>query len=318
LVLEYLNDFFELFLYPGFSFLFLLAFLVEWLDRKIVAKFQNRFGPYNVGYKGILQPIADFIKLLSKEDITPQMTDKLPFKMIPILILSLAITPLFNIPISSFKAVISFEGDLIIVFFLMSLITFLISIGAWVSTSRFSMIGSLRAGLQMFGYEIPLFLAAIGPAIVSKSLSISGIVEWKSQEIWIIFTQPLGFAILTLCILAHIQRVPFDIPEAESEIVGGWLVEFSGKKLALIKLASNFELVLGGSLMVSLFLGGPSGLWNPHPLFYLIKLIFCIFILSNLRSLFARYRIDTFLDETWKLLTPLSLIQIIIVNLLTW
>ena len=308
----------EIFLFPGFFFLFFLAFFIEWLDRKLVAKFQNRYGPLHVGPKGVLQPVADFIKLLSKEDIKPAMADRVPFVAMPLLLLTLAMTPLFCIPITSSYALISFEGDLIVVMFLMTLIALLLFIGAWVSTNRFSTIGGVRAGLQMFGYEIPLNIAMIGPAIGAGSLSISEIVKWQSHGLWFILTQPLGFAILSICLLAHLQRVPFDIPEAETEIVSGWLVEFSGKKLALIRLARNFKLILAASLMASLYMGGPSGLWQPNPLTYFIKLVICVFILSNLRALFARYRIDQFLAGVWRYLTPLALLQISIIQVLTW
>lgn len=308
----------EVFLFPGLFFLFSLAFFIEWLDRKLVAKFQNRYGPLHVGPKGILQPVADFIKLLSKEDITPDMADKVPLIAMPLLMLTLAITPLFLIPIAYSSALISFEGDLIVVMFLMTLITLLLFAGAWVSTNRFSTIGGIRTGLQMFGYEIPLNIVMIGPAIGAGSLSISEIVKWQSEGIWFILTQPLGFAILSICLLAHLQMVPFDIPEAETEIVGGWLVEFSGKKLALIRLARNFKLILAASLMTALYMGGPSGLWQPSPLTYLIKLVICVFILSNLRALFARFRIDQFLAGVWRYLTPLALLQISIVEVLAW
>lgn len=308
----------QVFLFPGFIFLFFLAFFTEWLDRKLVAKLQSRYGPLHVGPKGILQPVADFIKLLSKEDITPSMADRAPFVAVPVLTLALAMTPLFCIPIESLSALVSFEGDLIVIMFIMSLIALLVFIGAWVSTNRFSTIGGIRAGLQMFGYEVPLNIAMIGPAIAAGSLSVSGIAEWQSQNIWLILTQPLGFAILSICLLAHLQRVPFDIPEADSEIVAGWLVEFGGRKLALLRLASDFELVLAASLMISLYLGGPSGLWHLSPFAYFIKLIICVFVLSNLRALFARYRIDQLLGGTWKYLTPLALLQIAILKMLIW
>lgn len=308
----------ELFFFPGFSFLFFLAFFAEWLDRKIVAKLQNRYGPLHVGLKGMLQPVADFIKLLSKEDITPAMADRIPFALTPVLMLALAMTPLFCIPVTGLSALVSFEGDLIVVMFIMSLTAFLAFVGGWVSTNRFGTIGGIRAGLQMFGYEIPLNISMIGPAIGAGSLSLKGIVEWQNQGVWFILTQPLGFAILSLSLLAHLQRVPFDIPEAESEIVGGWIVEFSGKKLALLRLAKNFELVLAASLMSSLFLGGPTGIWQPNPLVYFIKLVASVFILSNLRALFARYRIDQLLTGAWRYLTPLALLQISLVKLLTW
>jgi len=304
-----------IFVFPGFLFLFFLAFFTEWVDRKIVAKFQNRYGPLYVGPKGILQPIADFIKLLSKEDITPRMADKVPFRFTPVLLLALAMTPLFCIPIAGSGALISFEGDLIVIMFLMSLVALLVFIGGWASTSRFSTIGSIRAGLQMFAYEIPMNLAMIGPAISTGSLSISKIVEWQVHGVWNVFIQPVGFAVLTICLMAHLQKVPFDIPEAESEIVGGWIVEFSGKKLALIRLAKDFEFVLASSLIVSLFLGGPYGPWYISPIIYLAKFFLCVFILSNLRAAFARYRIDHLLAGAWKYLTPLALLQICITKI---
>jgi len=304
----------QIFLFPGFLFLFFLAFFSEWVDRKLVAKFQNRYGPLYTGPKGILQPVADFFKLLAKEDIIPAAADKTVFSIVPILVLALSMTPLFLIPMIDFSALVWFGGDLIVIMFITTLVIVAMFMGAWASTDRFSTIGGMRVGLQMLGYEIPMTIAMIGPAISSKSLSVSGIVQSQVGGLWYVITQPLGFAIALICLLAHLQRVPFDVPEAESEIVAGWMVEFSGKKLALLRLAKNFELVLAGSLLVSLYLGGPSGFWLPHPsLYFFLKLIVCIFILSNLRALFARFRIDQVLMGAWKYLTPLALLQIILV-----
>ncbi len=304
----------QIFLFPGFLFLFFLAFFSEWVDRKLVAKFQNRYGPLYTGPKGILQPVADFFKLLAKEDIIPAAADKTVFSIVPILVLTLSMTPLFLIPMIDFSALVWFEGDLIVIMFITTLLIVAMFMGAWASTDRFSTIGGMRVGLQMLGYEIPMTIAMIGPAISSKSLSVSGIVQSQTGGLWYVITQPLGFAIAMICLLAHLQQVPFDVPEAESEIVAGWMVEFSGKKLALLKLAKNFELVLAGSLLVSLYFGGPLGFWLPHPsLYFFLKLIVCIFMLSNLRALFARFRIDQVLIGAWKYLTPLALLQIILV-----
>jgi NADH-quinone oxidoreductase subunit H len=317
-VSEEITAILQVFLFPGFLFLVVLAFFIEWFDRKLVAKFQNRYGPLHVGPKGILQPFADFVKLLSKEDITPESADKMPFLVMPLLMFALSVTPLFSVPITDHSALVSFEGDLIVVMFVMTLTVLLLFIGAWVSTNRFSTIGGVRTGLQLFGYEIPLNLVMVGPAVATGSLSISRIVQQQTDGIWFLFTQPLGFVVFTICLLAHLQRVPFDIPEAETEIVGGWLVEFGGRKLALIRLAKNLELVLAGSLMTSLYLGGPAGLGNLSALTYLLKLLACVFALSNLRALFARYRIDQLLVGAWKYLIPLALLQIGIVEVLPW
>jgi len=309
-------SFLDILLFPGLLFLLSLAFFSEWVDRKVVAKLQNRVGPQYTGPWGILQPFADFVKLLSKEDITPVAVDRLMFSLAPILILSLSLMPLFLIPIADCSALVWFEGDLIFIMFVMTLRIIIIFMGAWSSTNRFSTIGGTRAVLQMLGFEIPLTIAMTGPAISARSLSLSRIVQSQAVGSYFLLTQPLGFVIVTVCLLAELQMTPFDIPKAETEIVAGWLVEFSGKKLALLRLAKDFELVLAASLIASLYLGGPLGPWQLHSaLYFFTKLVVCILILSNLRALFARFRIDQVLLGTWKYLTPLAFLQIILIEL---
>jgi len=317
ILLESVIALLELFLFPGFLFLIFFSFFIEWLDRKMVAKFQNRYGPLHVGPKGILQPFADILKLLSKEDITPESANEIPFKLTPLLLFSFALTPLFCIPIISNSALITFPTDLVIVIFLMSCIPVLSFIAAWVSTNRFSTIGGTRLALQMFGYEIPLVLALVSPTITTQTFSISKIVEWQMGNLWLFLIQPIGFAIAIICLLAHLQRLPFDMPEAETELVGGWLVEFSGKKLALIKLTKSLELTLAASLITSLYLGGPSFLVISHPVIYFLKIIVCVFIFANLKALFARFRIDQFLVGAWKYLIPLAILQIAMTQILS-
>jgi NADH-quinone oxidoreductase subunit H len=305
---------------PGVLFLLTLAFVAEWIDRKTVARLQNRVGPRYAGAAGILQPLADFIKLIAKEDITPSQSDRPVFHLAPIALLTLTLTPLFLIPMVNLSALVAFEGDLIILMFITTLIALTMFIASWASTNRFSTIGGVRLALLMLGYEIPLTVAAIGPAIVAESLSISRIVEYQSNTLWFAVSQPLGFAVLIVCVLAELQLVPFDIPHAETELVAGWFVEFSGKKLALLRLAKNFELVLAASLMTALYLGGPSGPgvlpWNlQRPVYFLVKSLTCLLVLANLRALFARFRIDQVLQGAWKYLTPLALLQVALVEL---
>lgn len=312
-------SFFNIFVFPGLLFLFCLALFTEWIDRKVVARLQNRVGPCYSGPWGILQPLADFIKLLSKEDISPIAADKPFFSIIPIFILSLSLTPLFLIPFTDTQAIVSFEGDLIFIIFINTIITLLIFLAAWSSTNRLSTVGGMRVALQMLGYEIPLTIAMIGPAISAQSLSISKIIEIQTTKPLFLLTQPIGFIIVITCLLAELHWTPFDIPDAESEIVAGWFVEFSGKKLALLRLAKDFELVLAASLMTSLYLGGPLGPWQQnHFLYFLAKFIFSILILSNIRALFARLTIDKVLQGTWKYLTPLALLQIALVQFMPW
>jgi NADH-quinone oxidoreductase subunit H len=305
----------EALLFPGVLFLVALALFSEWVDRKVVARLQNRVGPHHAGPAGILQPLADFIKLLAKEDIVPAAADRLLFTSIPLVMLSLALTPLFMIPIAAPSALTWFEGDLIFIMFLLSLLALTTFLGAWASTNRLSALGGVRAALQMLGYEIPLTLAMIGPAIAAKSLSVSRIVQAQAGGPWYVVTQPLGFVVVVVSFLAELHLIPFDLPEAETELVAGWLVEFSGKKLALLRLAKDLEAVLAASLMTALYLGGPAGLWGvPPALAFLLKVIPCTVLLSNLRALFARLRIDQALRGAWKYLTPLAFLQVAVVE----
>ena len=301
--------------FPGALFLFVLAFFYEWVDRKFFARLQNRYGPLHTGPHGILQPIADFFKLLSKEDITPHASDKLMFILTPIFYFALPLTTLFVIPILSQTSLVAFEGDLIFVIFAFTLIIITVFLAGWSSINRFSTIGSIRAMLQMLSYEIPMGLATVGPAIVTGSLSISSIVKWQSHNFWLILLQPLGFAVFTICLLAELQFVPFDIPEAETEIVAGWRTEFSGRKLALLRLGKDLELVLASALIASLYLGGPQQFWLIPPIvIFLVKTTFAVMLLSLLRAVFARFRIDQMLSGMWKYLLPLATLQIILIQ----
>jgi NADH-quinone oxidoreductase subunit H len=303
--------------FPGFLFLIVLAFFYEWVDRKFLAKLQNRYGPLYTGPVGLFQPFADFVKLLSKESITPEAADKFLFWCTPIFFLSFPLLALFFVPVVSSKALISFEGDLIFVMFLFTLIAITVFIAGWSSVNRFSTVGSLRAAFQMLGYEIPMTLAMVGPAITARTLSISQIVNWQVKQMaWFVWLQPLGFAVFVVCSLAELEWIPFDIPKAETEIVAGWATEFGGPKLALIRLGKDLELVLVAALTASLFLGG-GGSWMfvPPVVCFLIKTTFAVILLTSLRALFARFRIDQMVAGAWKYLLPLAIFQIILIQL---
>lgn len=302
--------------FPGAIFLFALAFFYEWVDRKFFARLQNRYGPLHTGPHGILQPLADFLKLLSKEDITPSASDKLTFVLAPIFYFALPLTTLFVIPISGDTALIVFEGDIVFVVFAFTLIIITIFLAGWSSMDRFSTIGSIRAALQMLSYGIPMGLVTVGPAIAAGSLSISEIVEWQLGHFWIVLLQPIGFAVFMICLLAELQFVPFDIPEAETEIVAGWRTEFSGRKLAVLRLGRDLELVLASALITSLYLGGPHQFWLIPPIAtFLVKTTFAVILFSTLRAVFARFRIDQMLSGMWKYLLPLAALQIILIQL---
>ena len=307
----------QVLIFPGIIFLLGLAFVYEWVDRKFYARLQNRYGPLHTGPSGFLQPFADFVKLLAKEDITPQAADKPLFAATPILLLAIPIAALFCIPMTGLTALVSFEGDLIYIIFLSTLISMVTFLAAWSSTNPFSIIGGLRAAFQMLGYEVPMAIVMVCPAIAAGTLNISGIVAKQGTSgLWFILSQPLGFVILLICLLAEVKRIPFDIPEAETEIVAGWLTEFSGRKLALLRLSIDMELVFAAALTTALYLGGPAGLAPiPAIIYFLVKTTIIVLIMSNLRALFARFRIDQMVHGSWKFLTPLAILQVILVEL---
>jgi NADH-quinone oxidoreductase subunit H len=309
----------EIIIYPGLLFIFVVSFLYEWVDRKFYARLQNRYGPLYTGPKGILQPFADFLKLLAKEDIEPEAVDKAVFRATPLLLLFLPLLGTLLVPIGGLSAVINFEGDLIFMAFLLTLIAISIFLAGWSSTNRFSTLGGVRAALQMISFEIPLTLSLISPAIMAGSLSITGIVLWQSTRYPSIVFQPIGFAVAIICFLAELERVPFDIPEADTEIVAGWMTEFSGRKLALLRLSRDVETVLAAALLSAVFLGGPAGPGPPQLalLWFFLKTTIVVLILTNLRALFARIRIDQMMQTFWKYVLPLSLLQIFLSELVS-
>lgn len=302
--------------YPGTTFLLALAFFFEWVDRRFVARLQNRYGPLHTGLGGILQPIADTLKLLSKEDILPTAADKRLLSLIPIFYFSLPLTTLFVVPMAGQTSLITFEGDLLFVIFTFTLTVITVFLAGWGSMNRFSTIGSIRAALQMLSYEIPMGLVIVGPAIAAGSLSISNITRWQTLNLWTVFLQPLGFAIFSICLLAELHFVPFDNPGAETEIVAGWQTEFTGRKLALLKIGKDLELVLASALITSLYLGGPQPFWLIPPVItFLAKTTLAVMLLSFLRAVFARFRIDQVFSVMWKYLLPLATLQIILIQL---
>ncbi|MEM3004052.1 MAG: complex I subunit 1 family protein [Candidatus Bathyarchaeia archaeon] len=311
---------FSILVYPGIAFMVAIALFYQWVDRRFFARLQNRYGPIYTGPAGVLQPLADLIKLLAKEDIEPEAVDRHIFRAVPIMLLTLALTALFLVPISGPSALVRFEGDLIFMIFIISAIAILAFLGGWGSTNMFSTIGGMRAALQSLGYEIPLAVSLVGPAIMAGSLSISRIVEWQSSTsgYWTILLNPLGFGIVIVAFLAELERIPFDIPEAETEIVAGWQTEFSGRKLALIRLAFDLELVIASGLVAALYLGGPTGPIPSIPgvFWFILKTLLVVMLLANLRALFARFRIDQMVGGSWRYLVPLAILQIVILEII--
>jgi len=305
-------------IFPGILFLIGYSFFAEWFDRKMYAKMQNRVGP------PLLQPFADFVKLLSKEDITPDGVEKRAYNVLPILAFTAVVTSFIYIPVFMSTTPVGFQGDLLLILYMLTLPTILLFLVGWYSRNTFATIGAYRAVSQLFVYEVPLFIVALGPALWVKSWALGDIVSFQQHNLWLFLIQPIGFMIMIICLQAKLERIPFDIPEAETEIVGGPLVEYSGRKLALFRIATDILMVSGAALIAALYLGGPSIGVSLDSLpvaaaavigfiAFLLKTLLIVFMLALIKAAFARLRIDQMTTFGWKWLASLALLQIFIV-----
>lgn len=298
---------FNILIFPGFLFLSVVGLAAEFFDRRIYARLQNRVGP------PWFQPLADFIKLLGKDEVIPEEADKHMFVMVPVIALAAVVCAFLYIPIWSTNALFSFQGDLVVILYLLTIPTFTFFLGGWYSRSLYSTIGAVRSITQLFAYEIPLLLAILAPALLASTWSLSGMaVFYTSHPLYWLFNW-IGFGVALVALLGKLERVPFDIPEAETEIVAGSFTEYSGKFLAYFRMAIDIEVVVGASLLAAVFL--PFGL-GFHPvigfILYIIKIFFIIFLLTLARTVFARLRIDQMIDFCWKYVAPIAFLQVLL------
>jgi NADH-quinone oxidoreductase subunit H len=293
--------------FPGFLFLVTLGLAGEFVDRKLYARLQNRVGP------PWYQPLADFLKLLGKENVVPEEADRRVFRLAPVFALAAAVAALLYIPLWGTTSAFSFDGDLIVVLYLLLIPTVTFFLGGWTSSSVFGMLGAMRAITQVFAYEIPLFVALLAPALLANSWSLSKIATYYASHPWIWPVNLIGLGVALVTLLGKLERVPFDIPEAETEIVAGSFTEYSGRRLAFFRLAIDCEAIVGVSLIAAVFLPFGLGLapWL-GALVYLAKVLSLLAVLALLRTLFARLRIDQMIAFCWKVLAPIAFLQILI------
>ena len=312
---DWLSALFTLLIFPGFAFLFVCALAFQWVDRRVAARLQGRIGP------PWFQPLADFIKLMAKEDMLPVGAHEWACAALPVVSLATVLTAALYIPVGG-RATSAFEGDLIVVLFLLSIPALAYFLAGWLSVSVFSVVGGNRSLLQYFAYEVPFLMVLSGPAILSGSWSISRIAAQQSQTAWMVLVQPLGFLLALVGLIGKLKRSPFDIPKAKSEIGAGPLTEFSGRKLALWHLTLHIKTVVGIFLLVNVFLGGssirlavPAALWPElvEGLIFGVKVLLILLILSVASVLYARLRIDQLAKLGWLVLAPLALLQMLVI-----
>ncbi|MFH0807536.1 MAG: complex I subunit 1 family protein [Elusimicrobiota bacterium] len=311
-----LKDVLYLLIYPGIFFLMSYSMFVEWVDRKVYARLQNRCGPLHTGYEGMLQPLADFIKLMLKEDIIPERADRFMFAALPVIGLTIVSTAALLLPVwhyADYSTFNSFQGDLIVIIYLLSMATLVFFLAGWHSTNPFSTLGGVRVITMLFGYEIPFLLVLLGPAILADSWRMAEIAAFYQAKPLLLLINIIGFFVALISLQAKLERTPFDIPHAETEIVGGTFTEFSGKKYAFFRLMTSIELIVGSGVISAVFLGGfPGGLWLGFA-WFIIKTTIIVILLSLIRALHSRIRVEQVVSFAWKYLMPLAVIQILIV-----
>jgi NADH-quinone oxidoreductase subunit H len=299
--------------------LFLAAYLV-WVERKFLARLQVRYGPNRAGKFGLLQPVADAIKMLTKEDTVPQKADRIIFLLAPAVV---ATTALMMFAVVPFGHPITFWGrkiplvvtdlnvGLLYVFALSSLGVYGVALGGWASNSKFSLLGGIRGAAQMISYELSLGLSLVPIVMLAGSFSLVEIV--KAQESYpFILLQPAAFVIFLISAMAESKRIPFDLPEAENELGAGYHMEYSGIRFGLFFLGEYVHMQVLGALVAVLFLGGWHGPVLPPPVWLLIKIMLVALVMIWIRGTLPRLRYDQLMALGWKVLIPLALVNIVL------
>jgi NADH-quinone oxidoreductase subunit H len=289
----------------------------SYFERKIIGRMQVRLGPMVVGPYGLLQPIADGLKLFFKEDIIPADADKPVFYTAPIISLFAALSSLAVIPLFNNFVIADINVGLLYILAMSSLGSYGIIMAGWASNSKYSFLGGLRSSAQVISYEIALGLSLVGVMMLAGSLNLTEIVKAQEKYPFGMFLIPqiVGCTVFVISALAETNRAPFDLPEAESELVAGYFVEYSGMRFALFFVAEYMAMIIMASLGIICFLGGWNGPFEiPYIPFawFFVKLWVLLFIYYWVRATLPRYRYDHLMNLGWKVLIPLSLANIVI------
>ncbi len=309
------RDLMSLLFFPAGLGLIAASLLFQWVDRKLLARFQNRLGPR------WFQPFADALKLLGKEEVRPDGANAFLFAALPILALAGALTAALYVPLFGLAPVAGFSGDLIVTLYLLSLLSLCIGLAGAQTRDRFSLAGALRVFTQMFAYEAPFILALLSPAVALMLAGQPG--GWQIGELsraaaghsWFLLTLPITFLVALIGLMGKLELPPFDAPEAETELVAGSLTEYSGRGLALFNLARAVELVVGLTLVVALYMGGIGDGVLATTLFT-AKMLGLLVIVVILQTLLARLRIDQTVNLWWRVGAVLVLAQWLLVVLI--
>ena len=302
----------------GFAYL-------TWVERKVLGRMQLRFGPNRAGPYGLLQPIADLVKLIRKEAFAPMAAVDVLYIAMPALSAFTALTAFSVIPFGQgwhiWKwhvngVVANLNIALVVIFALGAIGVYGFMVGGWASESKFSLLGSMRTCAQLVSYEVSLALAVLGVVIMGQSLSLVDIVHKQIETVWFAAPQVVGLLTFFVAGVAETSRAPFDLPEAETELVAGYHTEYSGMRWGLFQMAEYVNMVTLSALAVTLFFGGWEGPWSPlGPLWFVIKLALVIFVFIWLRATLPRLRYDQLMRFGWKVLLPVATLNALVTAL---
>jgi len=307
------HTFITLVFFPGFVHLLIVVMALTWYERKLLARIQLRIGPlYAGGPGGILQPIADGVKLIFKEVMIPYKADKPLFLGVPLALAFLAALPFAVIPFGQHWVIANLDVGIVFVFAVGSLFPSMILIFAWASNSKYPFLGGLRSLFQQVAYEIPMWISALSVVMLAGSLDLVNIVN-AQQKLWFIIPSFLSFVVFFIATMAELERLPFDLPEAEPELVAGWYTESSGAVFMVIFLAVYMKLYMMSSLVTVLFLGGWWGpAFLPQPVWFILKtLVVATFIIIP-RGVYPRLRVDLLIKVGWTRLLIIALANVFV------
>ena len=298
------------------SILMLHVSYVVYFERKVIGHMQGRMGPMRVGWHGLLQPIADAVKLFFKEDIIPAQSDKPIFYIAPLIGVLAALGSVAVIPMWDGFSIAALNIGILYILALSSVGAYAVILGGWASNSKYSFLGGLRSAAQVISYEIAMGLSLVGVMLMSGSANLTDIVHAQSGG-WFMFTQPVAFFVFIIAIFAETNRVPFDMPEAETELVAGYATEYSGIRFGLFFMAEYAGMFVMSAFAVVCFMGGWSGpAFLPGFVWFILKVYAFIFLYFWIRATLPRYRYDQLMSLGWKLFIPLALGNVIVTALM--
>lgn len=295
--------------FPGFTFAALFSTIIMiWVERKLVAKVQLRVGPQYAGrFEGVLQNFADLFKLLFKELVIPDQVDKAIFLSVPLALMFISGALLSLVPVGPTTFIADPPIGAIFVFAIISFNPLVVMLAGWSSNSKYSLLGSLRALHQMVAYEIPMLISVVGVIVLAGSLDMVKIVDAQGS-IWFIVLQPLGAIAFYICLLAELERVPFDLPEADTELVAGWMTEYGGMTFGVFQLATYIKFYALAGVFTTFFLGGwyGPGPVQAAPVWFIVKTFIVMLTMMLVRAVLPRVRIDVLLQGGWTKLMVMS------------